>query len=294
MHGHALSGSRKLNRHWQSGRKGFYPLRFWEWAATWVFVSQNIYSKYRARKMSGVPQDYLDLYIRNPLYPTTVTEKEPLYSYPVTTDGVYYFKIHLDMKSKPSFLKDIPLYFIDMRYGVSTLGVEKQDFISSLESVRYSKKSVDINSCHSAYGSEQMTEPKDLDFIPGESTLFVQKGFQIDNPLEIVCSISATKNQQIYFHHKVLIDYKYMNPINGSSLPTETNVYYGYGTAQGEWVQDIVKNNLDSSGHFMISKLSSDDRKKLLEITNMRLDAKVTMITESEYQKYAKEYGTTQ
>lgn len=293
MHGHALSGTRKLNRHWQSGRRGFYPLRFWEWCATWVYVAPNIFSKYRARKMSGLPQDYLNLYIRNPFYPTVATEKKPLYSYPVEQDGTFYFKIHLDMKSKPSYLKNVPLYFVDMRYGISTLGVEKTDFISSIESIRYSKESENINSCHSGTLGEQMTTPNDLDFVPGNSELFVQRGYKIDTPLDIVCSIAASKNQEIYFHYKVIIDYKYMDWINGSSLPLETNVYYGYGTEEGEKIQNYVKNNLDSSGHFQINKLSNEERAELLNLTNMRLDVKVTRIEESEYQKYAKKYGTT-
>lgn len=294
MHGHALSGSRKLNRHWQSGRKGFYPLRFWEWCSAWSFVLSRYFYKYRVMKYSypAPIKDSLSIYIHNPFYPSVTTEKKPLYILKVKKDGIYYFKIRLSIKSKPSYLRDIPLYFYDMYYGVGN-GAIAENFISTLSTTYYSKKPELLNICKGgSTTNEQFTSIDSEDFIPDDRNLFEKKAYLLDTPVEIVTSISAKKNDDIIFKHRIYLEYKYNEYINGTSLPYETNTYYGYGLEQGNRIKELTTKN--SGSFFDFNKLSSEEKKELLQLTNMQLDVKITNIEESEYQEYVKKYSTTQ
>lgn len=294
MRGHALSGSRKLNKHWQSGRRGFYPLRFWEWCSAWSFVFPQYFYKYRVRKYAyPAPMvDSLSIYIHNPFYPSVTTEKKPLYTLKVKEDGTYYFRIRLSLKSKPSYLSNIPLYFYNMRYGVGS-GTIAENFISTLTTTYYSKKSKLLNVCEGgSTTNEQFTSIDSGDFIPDDRNLFEKKVYLLDAPIEIVTGISAKSNDNIIFKHRIYLEYKYNDYINGTSLPYETNTYYGYGLDQGNRIKELTTKN--SGSFFDFNKLSSEEKKELLQLTNMQLDVKIVNITESEYQGYVKKYGADQ
>lgn len=298
MNGWSLSGSQKANHHWQSGNKGdVYPLRPWEWASGYIWGSSaRPLVKYRCQN----DLTYVACYIKNPFDCTAISNSKEYQHFDVTAVGNYYFRIDLSVKRKPSYLKDIPLYFTGMEIGKQRSNTNRHDGLLSAiaDQVIYSKSPEQINSQVNITSMESIHTLTLQDFIPADTEINRVDGYLIDKPLQIYLKVTvdflnASGIGTVYFFPRLWVDYKYMDQIRLEELPSINSTqwsYYGYGANNqvrlNELVQKVQINATDK-----YNQLTSDEKSELMRLTNLGISLKVSQIEEKEFDINAQKYG---
>lgn len=274
-------------------------MRPWEWAQGYVWgTSALLYVKYRCQN----DLTYIACYIKNPFDCSAISNAKPFKQFDVTAVGSYYFKITISLKNKPAALKGIPLYFTGMEIGKQFSSTQRSaGFLSSVaDLVYYSKEPEQINAQANINFIDSNHALALQDFIPADTDINKIDGYSLDKPLQIfikvtVDFISTTGYGQVYFYPRLWIDYKYTDQIGLGELPSINDgswAYYGYGASNRERLNELAR-KVQVNAADQYNQLTSDEKKELLQLTNLGMGLKISQIDETEFNQYAQKYGTT-
>lgn len=303
MRGWINSNSLRANNHWQSNKRGnYFPLRPWEWAGGYVILNEKeAFSKYQVQTY-GIEGSSPVLKIKNPLFPFSTADPDPIKTITLPGAGTYSFKIDISLIKKPDFLKDVPLYYTGIRIGKRISGTSiKRGFISDIadnSTQLWSNKIEQVNARVASTGiwsgTDTFTYPEN-GFVPADSDIKKVDAAPLNKPLSIIFKVTLTDFFDVYFYLKTWIDYKYTSVIQGAGeMPvSDAFYYYGYGASySARYIELVRKVYTSGTKKDWYKNLTTDEKNELFKLSDLELKVNFKQIETEEYNKYAEEYGS--